>query len=161
MEKDILEISYSDLRKIYSEVIAFVEKEADWFTNPNRKVKIEEDLGLYGLDNESFLWEFSKKFNVDFSEMDYRKYLTEEIEIVNMKWVILFPFLIIYLLIKWFLVIISFPISRSFSKRTENYDIPIIRNSIKKDVTIGDLIVSAIKNKFWEEEKVAIQLKTS
>ena len=40
--------------------------------------KLSQDLGLEGGDADEFLQEFSKKFDVDFSGFNFKKYFVEE-----------------------------------------------------------------------------------
>ncbi len=54
-----------------------------WYTKPDKKTKLEEDLGLYGLDNESFLNDFSERFEVNFEKMEYEKFLTPEVDVAH------------------------------------------------------------------------------
>lgn len=42
------------------------------------KTKISQDLGLEGDEADQFLDAFSKKFNVDFSDFNFKKYFVEE-----------------------------------------------------------------------------------
>jgi acyl carrier protein len=43
------------------------------------KLKLENDLGIYGDDAVDFITKFAKKYNVDISDLDFSKYFTKEI----------------------------------------------------------------------------------
>ena len=110
-------ISYSELKRIHGDVKSFIKERADWYKKPTRKTKIEEYLGLCGLDNEEFLVEFSKKFEVDFSKIEYEMFLTPESELANGFWIILLPILLPYLIIKWSIILIVKPFSIELSEK--------------------------------------------
>ena len=159
MDQEKIQITYAELKPIYKRVIEFTQAEADWYDHPNKNTRIEEDLGLFGLDNEEFLAEFSKKFYVNFDDMDYGEFLTHETEGITDGWMLFWPILIPLGIMKQLLRWLVFPFSKSFSNTINNSRLPFVKKSTKKDVTLGDLMVSIIKKEFTEKAAIQLELK--
>ena len=160
MNKEKITISYSELKSIYNQVIEFTREKAGWFKNPDKKTCIEGDLGLYGLDNEEFLIDFSERFDVNFEKMDYEKFLTPEHDLVSATGILLLPIIILFFLTKQLMRWITYPFSKILSDAINKYHLPMIKNQFKKDVTLGDLIISVIKKEFTEMANIHLELKT-
>ncbi len=159
MEK--IDINFSVLRKVYSDVIFFTKKNASWYKNPTSKTRIEEDLGLYGMDNEQFLIDFSEKFNVNFENLNYSEYLTSEWEVANPKYLIYLPIVIPYNLTKLILRIIVWPLNKKISDKIKNHRLPIGVLKPKKDITIGDLVSSVLESEFTGRKSMYFKIKTA
>ncbi|WBL23798.1 DUF1493 family protein [Zunongwangia sp. HRR-M8] len=161
MTTEKLNITFSELRRIYSAVILFTEKRASWYKKPNSKTRIEEDLGFYGMDNEQFLLDFSKEFNVDFENLEYSEYLTSEWEVANPKYLIYLPIVVPYNLIKILLRIIIWSLDNKLSGKIKKNKLPIKDLKPKKDITIGDLISTIAKKEFTERKTIHYEIKTA
>jgi len=57
----------------------------------NRSIRIEEDLGIYGDDAADFMDDYRRKFNVDISNFNFRKYFSEEFNFLGWIYFKLFP----------------------------------------------------------------------
>ena len=156
-----LNIEFAELKRIYSKVILFTKRNAKWYKNPNSKTRIEEDLGLYGMDNEQFLIDFAEEFNVNFKNLDYSEYLTSEWEVANPKYLMYLPIVIPYNLIKILLRIIIFPFNKNLSHEIKKNKLPFKNLKSKKDITLGDLVSSIVKSEFAERRNIRYEIKTA
>ncbi len=80
MNKLVKEIEFSKLRFAYLTVKGFIEHESRENVE-NLKIKIAEDLSLYGDDNYDLLLKFVKKFELDYSDFQYEKHFQSEGEL--------------------------------------------------------------------------------
>lgn len=65
--------------KILNEVISLIEEKMGRYRKPiTRETCLEKDIGMTGDDAVEFLLDYGKKFNVDLSGFDIRKYFTPE-----------------------------------------------------------------------------------
>lgn len=65
--------------KLLVNIIELVEKKMGKYRSPIlRETCLEKDLGMTGDDAVEFLLEYSKKFDVNISGLDIRKYFTPE-----------------------------------------------------------------------------------
>ncbi|MCP4520208.1 MAG: DUF1493 family protein [Cytophagales bacterium] len=141
-------IPYTQLKNTYIEVLNFTKEAVDWYDDFNASTRLEKDLSLYGDDNVDFLMVFSKRFEVDFNNMDYHKYLTSEAEISSGLWLVSLPFKIG----KHILYLIFYPFSTNFSENIKQYQLPFQKE--KLDITIGDLIFSVIHKEFTTRKQI-------
>jgi hypothetical protein len=75
-------IEFEKLKLAYVTVKSFLEKEAGENVE-SLKIKIAEDLGLYGDDNFFMLTKFVEKFELDHTAFRYDKHFHSEGEIAN------------------------------------------------------------------------------
>lgn len=153
MEKELLEVSFSEVKNTYNELKDYFEV---WNNNIDLNTRIQEDLGCYGMDNEDILFQLHEKYRVDFSEMDYSKYFNDEIEIVNPLIFLLTPLLIL----KFFARLFIFPFSKQLSTRIKAWTISPFKWRETLDLTVGDLIVTILRKKFTERKSVRVVLKS-
>jgi len=67
------------MEKISEEIKEFVNKIRGGYTfDFTKDTKLQEDLNIWGDDAVEFIYDFGKKFNVDISEFDIRKYFKPE-----------------------------------------------------------------------------------
>ena len=98
---------------------------------------------------------FEQVFIVDMSSLNFTEYFYTESEID------IFSPLVLILFLKLFLfpfAILIFPFSSSASKEMLLFNPFIITNSIKKKLTVGDLITSSFTHKFSLQNEVALKL---
>ncbi|NOQ74578.1 MAG: DUF1493 family protein [Crocinitomix sp.] len=158
MNPSKIEISYTELKSVYSQVLSFVHKEAPWDKNTNATTQIENDLELIGWDNESFFESFSNKFTVDFSQMEYAEYFDPEMGPDLESVFHFFVFLPLFVL-KTFIFLLFWPFSSEIASKIRNFSFIANQENPKKDVTIGDLVVSVIQKRFSERRDFKIELK--
>lgn len=161
MTTERLHIEFAELKKVYSKVILFTKRNAKWYKNPNSKTRIEEDLGLYGMDNEQFLIDFAEEFEVDFEKLNYSEYLTSEREVANPKYLIYLPIVIPYSAVKILSRILIFPFNKNLSRRIKNHKLPFKSLKQKKDITLGDLVSTIVKKEFAERKNIHYEIKTA
>jgi Protein of unknown function (DUF1493) len=153
MEKIILHTSFKDLKALSSSVVEFL---ADNFgvgqeeIYGNFHLSMTDDLGIDGDDGDELIAKFSEKYKVDFSEFEYDKYFSPEgIDIVMIPFVVLILALFI---INCLLTLIFMclnrqnPLKKSFST--------LFNKRSERQLTVGDLIVSAHQGKFMKREEV-------
>ncbi|MFT5818879.1 MAG: hypothetical protein ACI8ZM_000100 [Crocinitomix sp.] len=157
MKANKIEISYPELKAIYCQVLSFADKEAPWFKNSNANTQIENDLGLYGLDNEAFFEAFSNNFKVDFSQMEYDKYFDPETG-ADLEAVFKFFIYLPLIILKSFIFMLFWPFFGEIASKIRDFSFITNQENTKKDVTIGDLIVSVIQGHFSERKDFKIEL---
>jgi hypothetical protein len=72
-------IDFSTLRHAYAVVKTFLEEDS-FQKIKSLNVRVEEDLGMVGLDNIILLEEFISKFELDYKDFNYDKYFYPEVE---------------------------------------------------------------------------------
>ncbi len=82
MDRQIKEIDFSKLRFAYLTIKSFLEKESGENVD-NLKIRIAEDLSLFGDDNYDLLLKFVKKFELDYSDFQYDKHFYSEGELFS------------------------------------------------------------------------------
>jgi len=80
MNKELRQISFSQLRLAYQTVKCFIENESVDKVK-SLDTKIAEDLGLYGDDNWEFLEKFVTTYNLDPTGFEYDKHFESEGEL--------------------------------------------------------------------------------
>ena len=158
MKRAEINISYTELKSIYNKVLSFTNTETPWFKNINSKTKIEKDLELYGIDNEAFFERFSNQFSVDFSQVDYRDYFEMETE-GGLEAIFSFFVYLPFILLKTVIFLLFLPFSYKISDKIRRYSFYIKQYPERKDVTIGDLVVSIIQGRFSERNDFKITIK--
>ncbi len=108
------------------------------------ETSIYQDLGVLGLDWDSFLEEFEKEFDSNLEGLQYNIYFDEE----GIEWsdIFLFPFRVVFL-----------PFRLLPEKWTKSIRNVLYRN--KKRLTIGDLVLSAMAKKFTKREQTILKIK--
>ncbi len=156
-EKQILYIDFTTLRQSYIEVKKILEK-ASYEKVENVNVMIEKDLFLSGLDNESLLIEFIKKYDIDFSKFDYSKHFLSEGELANGFQVVLnMVFLPLYFLF-WLVKEFTFDLIN-----LNKYLIKIVKlfstnQRETLDMSFGDLLTSYLNKKYTLRSNVKFVL---
>jgi hypothetical protein len=163
-----LEIEYKTLRKITREVYQFVKEECgvDYYKcHKKSKVGLEDDLGITGDDGYELVEKFSEIFNVNVDNFDYLIYFDPEPGPVDYFFSLIFiiVFLVIWLA-KHLVALLLYPFSRKLSQKILADEIsssklsqePLAYNPQKrqKELTVGDLIASAVKGEFVERSNV-------
>lgn len=158
MKRSEINIKYAELKQIYNEVLSFANIEYPWFKDINSKTKIENDLGLYGLDNEAFFDLFSNQFSIDFSQVNYSDYFEPETE-GGLEAIFMFFVYSPFYLSKTIIFLLFLPFSRETSDKIRRFSFYGSHFPKQKDVTIGDLVVSVIQGHFAERNDFKITLK--
>jgi len=153
MKKNTIKVSFSELKgtrqKVIETICAFTGEE-----NIDCQTKIENDLGYYGMDNEEISYLLHDKFKVDFSNFEYDKYLTSEGELANPVKLLFLPIL----LIRYCLTCLTNLYSKELSCKISELKLPFESRPLKKDVTIGDLVLSVVEGKFTERKNSFIEI---
>jgi hypothetical protein len=72
--------------EVLEQVISLIEKKMGRYRKPiTRKTCLEKDLGMTGDDAVEFLLDYHKKYNVDLSKFDIRKYFMPEGDVFGMS----------------------------------------------------------------------------
>ena len=148
----IIEIEFSKLRFAYVAVKEFLELESSEKLLSNND-QIYGDLGLSGDDNVEVLEKFVKKFELDYSQFNYKEHFHSEGELYGSEaafWNLLT--LSIWLPLKT-LKLIGF----------NNVKLPSFykQSRIVKDLTFRDLINWYVENKFSPDSKIIYKIATN
>ncbi|BDD12620.1 hypothetical protein FUAX_50520 (plasmid) [Fulvitalea axinellae] len=155
MKKDVVKVSFSELRSAYEEVISFVSYYSCMDVPHTQETRLEKDLCFSGLDSFSLLEMFSKKFNVSFDGVDLDKYLMPEFGGSRGCFrLLLFPVFLPYAIVKYIIGLFVSLFSEKLSTHIRLYDIPIFRIADRKDISLGDLTTSVLLKKFTERENI-------
>lgn len=158
MEK--LTVQYSTLKSTYLEVLDFTKNYAPWGKSHSSSTRLVEDLELWGDENVFFLMKFHEKFGVDLSTLTYNEHFEEEGPIglfALLFLLVVFPFS----LVQRVLALALKPISMQLSAKIKNFQLLPGENIERKDVTIGDLVVSVLEGEFQERKNTALVLKST
>lgn len=159
-KKETVEVSFTELRNVHHEVVAFTKARVDWLDEFNAQTQIEKDMGLWGLDNEEFLQAFAERFKVDFTDMYYEDYFVSEAELVNPIRFFILPFQLLFWVFKSLLGLFMFAFYKSLAKTIFKFSPPNLGYSQTKDVSLGDLMISAVQKRFVERSTVNLVLKS-
>lgn len=157
--KSALPVNYSELRSVYSDVIDYVREKAPWQKDLSANTSIENDLGLYGLESAIFIDEFSKKFELDVSDLEYADHFTPEDELFNPAFAFFSLLFLPATLLKAVFALLVWPFSAKIFSRIKTYRFIPVENNVRKDVTIGDLIISVIRGEFSERKNFVLALR--
>ncbi len=165
MEK--IEICYTDLRKTAESVMSFVKTEY-WDEENTLRTKIEEDLGITGIDAAELMDKFAQTYKVDLSEFDFSKHFSPEGFSGNPIVIVFAAILLIGFIIKMVVALAIYPFDPTLNKKIQHYSLSDgMSNVFRKiwpdeerlqDVTIQDLVTSAVTGKFTKRETVKFEL---
>ncbi len=143
---EVLSISYSELKTIRQEVLRIVEEQTGYSEKEiNLNSEIEEDLGCTGDDASELLENLQKRFDIDFQGFEFSKFFSSEG--VGGHSLIIFPIVVIFYAIKWIFQLLGKPFKYSFLKK-----------KIEREITVGDLVLTAAMKRFVLRKDVEIQL---
>lgn len=114
----------------------------------NLRTSINYDLGILGLDWDTFLEEYESEFNAQLHGLVYTDYFDEEVP--SLKNILLIPIRILWLL----LVYLPARLLGINKKRIFWY-------KEQPPLTVGDLVLSAIAGQFVKREKAEIKIKNT
>lgn len=134
--RPIMYIKLGELRNIVVRMRTLVDKTLG-VKEVNSRASFNDELGVIGLDWDSFLDEYNKEFGIQLDGLDYSKYFDEETLLLSD--ILLLPYRLGRLLI---LTLIG---RRDMIPR-------------KKPLTVGDLIVSVHAGRFVERGETDIRL---
>lgn len=142
-----LSITYSEakdtIEKMYSLIRRTIAGQREKLT---LETAIYQDLGVIGLDWDSFIEEYEKEFNTTLEGLEYKIYFKER---VSFRDILLIPLRIAYLPLLILPKNWTSPIRNILFKQEERKD----------KLTIGDLILSVIAKKFTKREETKIRIK--
>lgn len=164
-------IRYAELRRAADQVQGYLTGLAWWEEPYGLHLRLEEDLGLGGLDTKEFLTEFGARFQVDLSRFDFSTYISPEPGTIYLpgplQWLFSLP---VYLLI-WasclLVAAICLPFSRRraqhFWQRTSSMGWPTAQpveySPGPYPLCFGDLVASAAVGRFVKREAVRFVLQ--
>ena len=131
--RQVINTEFKDLKNTIVKMQALVKRTLGADSNSRTSF---DDLGVIGLDWDSFLEEYQKEFGVQLKGLNYSDYFQEEVP--TLRDILLFPFHLIRLII---LTIVG---RRDLIKQ-------------KPQLTVGDLIVSVHARRFAKREDTEIR----
>lgn len=151
-----VQISYSELAAWHRSISTFIANHS-WEDYIQPSSRLSEDLHLDGEDTYELLEKFSRKYNVDFNEFNGEEFILPESSCNPFTFIFLLLFLVIVSL-KYLLLALSFLVAKRYYHRIAAFDTARFFNSFSKrnlkDLTVGDLITSAVIGKFTERKTV-------
>jgi hypothetical protein len=135
--RPVLEIEFKELKNTSVRMRALVKRTLG--TDSNSRTSFH-DMGVEGLDWDSFLEEYFNEFGVELEGLEYEDYFTEGVPI-SFSDIILFP----NRLVRAIATLI-------FGRHT--------KVDKRKILTTGDLILSVHAGRFVKRENVEVRLKT-
>ncbi len=153
MDKELKQISFSDLRQSYKTVKDFLENES-FEKVRSLDSKIAEDLGVWGDDNWDLLTKFVTTFNLDTKHFDYDKHFESEAELFHTGAFILTILSIIFLA--------PFKLIELLSFNKINFGLKIFTSGREKrplDLSFRDMVTWYIEGKFKLGNQIKYELK--
>lgn len=132
--REVINTKFKELKDTSVRMQALVKRTLG--TDSNSRTSFD-DLGVIGLDWDSFLDEYQKEFGVELSGLNYSDYFQEEV--LTLRDVLLLPFQLVRLII---LTIVG---RRDLLKQ-------------KSQLTVGDLILSVHAGRFVKREETEIRM---
>ena len=133
----IIQRPFSDIRRAYEEVLAFLATRH--ITVHHLNEKIEGDYGWSGDDNYELLSDFVDEFHLDHAGFDYSEYFASEAELTGglqgLFVVVSLPYLIF-----------GFLLDHCFAIRLPGFATEC--GSSRKDLTVGDLMAWRLHRAF-------------
>ncbi len=134
--RPMINIRFSELKDTMARMKSLVQRTLG-VNEINSRTSFNDDLGVIGLDWDSFVEEYQKEFGVTLEGLDYSKYFEEEV--LSVSDVLLLPYRLIRVLIL------------SLADRRD-----LIRQ--KPPLTIGDLVLSVHAKRFVRRSDIEIRL---
>lgn len=159
-----IQASFSEIRKTYEEVLKFVRNQSQIEGPIRLKDEIGARLELADLDYDEFLHEFSRQFAVDFSQTNWADYAPSFCRTDFLRTMRLFLCLPLTPLF-WGMKMVLFLGFASFSKEKASQilywqpSLPFTKP--QKDITIGDLMISALRGHHGERRHFRLGIKPS
>ena len=143
---EVLSISYSELKTIRQEVLRIVEEQTGYSEKEiNLNSEIEEDLVCTGDDASELLENVQKRFDIDFQGFEFSKFFSSEGVGIHLLFTL--PFLVFFHIVKRIFQLLGKPFKYSFLKK-----------KIEREITVGDLVLTAAMKRFVLRKDVKIQL---
>ena len=159
MDKDVIKLGCTELRLMTEKVLSYVRDICGDNDQISLKSRLENDLGMTGDDVSEFLTSFSEKFEVDFTDFDFRKHFNEEGFPIT-ELLIALPILVFVVSFNVFKTLIDLSGYRIVGlERIKQINYPgkireIVFGYTKEDLKIEDLVVSYITMKFKRRQEV-------
>jgi hypothetical protein len=159
--KKVKEITYSELKQNYDEVLPFLQDYTLEY-NVNNKTKIVADLQLWGDDNLDLLYKFVKKYHLDFSNFKYGDHFESEGEIFNILnglWYLILGILNFLKFPMYFMILIF---SKTVAKNLREFVFYTEEAHLeRKDLTLADLVTCKVFGAFELRENIQFILVKS
>ena len=153
---NVINTSYTELADWNRRISMFVATNY-WGEQIKPSTSITEDLLIDGEDAYELLEAFAAKYNVDFSTFNGKEYIISEGGI-NPFTLFYLALLLLIISFKYLLLVITYLLNSKQFIKINKFDCIIYFNSFfqrnLKDLTVGDLITSAILGKFTERKDV-------
>lgn len=154
--KKQLRLKYKWIKQRRCDVLQFLEEEFWIEKNTNSKTTIEAGLGITGDDAAELIEKFEKRFHCNLKELDFDKHFYSEAEATGNISLLFSILLLKIILLPVALMVLPFSLNKF--KEIMAYTPPSIQDSIKKDLTVGDLITSSFTHKLILRNEVLIKL---
>ncbi len=136
-------ITFRELRKITASVKAFIRTEY-WGERLHSRMEIEKDLGITGDDAQELMLDFAEEYEVDLSNFRFDRHFYREhdpISYILQEMMLLNP-------VRDFVSFTCQFFDANLARQIREYSPRKARLQEKVPLTVGDLIVSALKKEF-------------
>jgi len=168
MQRPEIVVSFSELRRLATTVPAYLAHFVGVEETVNLQTAIEDDLGLFDLDAQMLLWEFSKKYQVDLAGFDFTGLVSSDgwapfpglfqLFLFALRGLLLFP----AWLVKLTAGALCWPFDGVWARAIWKINLPEIflpsqpyqRPRPSQVLTLGDFVASAAAGHFVKRERV-------